>query len=225
MLVQRVRPAFSTACLLTLLTLVLTSRADAALFRRSVYAPGQQVRVQGVVTDTKGNPLPDLRVTLEAARTGYSVYPLGKHKREVATGSAQTTVTGEYGLQFPWNSRFNHFELVVAVPVATPQGEDLHELFRSDITRRVRQGSPVAVPIALADTAFLDTLRQFLGSLRTDEERRTYHQVGRPDRVDRTQQGERVETAWWYFRTGKVYRFRDGRLEKVEDFAPVQPVS
>jgi hypothetical protein len=207
------------------LTLAVATRADAALFRRSVYALGQQVRVQGVVTDGKGRPLPELRVTLEASRTGYSVYPLGRAKREVATGSAQTTVTGEYGLQFPWNPRFNHFELVVAVPVATPQGEDQHELFRGDITRRVRQGSPVAVPIALQDTAFLDTLRQFLGSLRTEEERRTYHQVGRPDRVDRSTQGDHFKTAWWYFRTGKVYRFRDGRLEKVEDFAPVQPVS
>ena len=216
------RPALAAVCLVTL---VLAAPADAALFRRSVYAPGEQVRVQGVVTDGKGRPLPDLRVTLEASRTGYSVYPLGRHKREVATGSAQTTAQGEFGLQFPWNPRFNHFELVVTVPVATPQGEDLRELFRNDITRRVRQGSPVAVPVALADTAFLDTLRQFLGSLKTDEERRTYHQVGRPDRVDRTTQGDRVETAWWYFRAGKVYRFLDGRLEKVEDFAPVQPVS
>jgi hypothetical protein len=205
----------------------LVPRASEAIppFNRSPYDAGQAVTVQGVVTDAKGRPLSDLRVTLEASRTGFSVYPFGKRKREVATGSALTTVRGEYGLQFPWNRRFNHFELVVSVPVATAQGEDLHELYRSDITRRIRQGSPVAVPIALRDTAFLETLRQFLGTLRTDEERRTYHQAGRPDRVDRNEQGTRVETAWWYFRTGKVYRFRDGRLEKVEDFSPVQPVS
>ena len=59
----RLHTALAVVCLLTLLTLV-AARADAALFRRSVYAPGQQVRVQGVVTDGKGRPLPDLRVTL-----------------------------------------------------------------------------------------------------------------------------------------------------------------
>ena len=160
-----------------------------------------------------------------ASRVGFSVYPWGSRKRQVATGSAQTTAQGEFGLQFPWNRRFNHFELVVTVPVATPQGEDQQELWRDDITRRVLQGSPVAVPVALADTAFLDTLRQFLGSLRTDEERRTYRQVGKPDRVDRTTYPDHLETAWWYFRAGKVYRFRDGRLEKVEAFSPVEPLS
>jgi len=194
-------------------------------FNRSPYDPGQAVTVQGVVSDAKGSPISDLRVTLEASRTGFAVYPWGSRKREVATGSATTNARGEFGLQFPWNRRFNHFELVVAVPVATAQGEGMRELWRDDITRRVRQGSPVAVPVALQDTAFLDTLRQFLGTLRTDEERRTYRQVGPPDRVDRTAQGDHLETAWWYFRAGKVYRFRDGRLDKVEAFPPVQPVS
>jgi hypothetical protein len=219
---RRLYTAFAAVCLATF---ALAEPADASLFRRSRYDTGQQVTVQGVVRDAKGQPLSDLRVTLEASRSAFAVYPWGNHKREVATGSALTTAAGEFGLQFPWNRRFDHFELVVAVPVATAQGEDQHELWRSDITRRVLQGSPVAVPVELADTAFLQTLRQFLGSLRTDEERRTYRQVGRPDRVDRTSFPDRLETAWWYFRAGKVYRFRDGRLEKVEEFSPVQPVS
>lgn len=219
---RRLYTALAAVCLATF---ALPETAAASPFRRSPYEPGQQVTVQGVVLDAKGQPLGDLRVTLEASHSGFSVYPWGNRKREVATGSAQTTVAGEFGLQFPWNDRFNHFELVVAVPVATAQGEDQHELWRSDITRRVQQGSPVAVPVELADTVFLETLRQFLGTLRTDEERRTYRQVGRPDRVDQTTYPDRLETAWWYFRAGKVYRFRDGRLETVDEFAPVQPVS
>jgi hypothetical protein len=203
---------------------LLPASAVAAL-RGAPYGNGDPVTIQGVVNDGKGRPLPDLRVTLEASRVGFSVYPWGSHKREVATGSALTTARGEFGLQFPWSRRFNRFELVVAVPVATTHGEELQELWRGDITRRVRQGSPVAVPVSLEDTKFLDTLRDFLGSLRTDEERRTYRQTGKPDRVDRVAFPDHLETAWWYFRTGKVYRFRDGRLEKVEEFAPVQPLS
>jgi len=204
---------------------VLPGCAANAAFGRSPYDAGQKVTVQGVVSDGHGRALPDLRVTLEASRTGLSVYPLGTRKHEVATGSAQTSAQGEFGLQFPWNRRFNHFELVVAVPVATPRGEDLRELWRSDFTRRVQQGSPVAVPVSLQDTTFLDTLRTFFASLKTDEERRTYREAGRPDRVDRTNFPDHLETAWWYFRAGKVYRFRDGRLDKVETFAPVEPVS
>jgi hypothetical protein len=219
---RRLYTALAAVCLASF---VPPDPAAASPFRRSPYEPGQQVTVQGVVRDAKGQPLGDLRVTLEASHTGFTVYPWGSRKREVATGSAQTTVAGDFGLQFPWNGRFNHFELVVAVPVATAQGEDQHELWRDDITRRVLQGSPVAVPVELADTAFLETLRQFLGSLRTDEERRTYRQVGRPDRVDQVSYPDRLETAWWYFRAGKVYRFRDGRLDTVEEFSPVQPVS
>jgi hypothetical protein len=203
---------------------VLPGCAANAAFGRSPYDAGQQVTVQGVVRDGTGRPLPDLRVTLEASRTGFAVYPWGTQKREVATGSAQTTAGGEFGLQFPWNRRFNHFELLVTVPVATPQGEDQHVLWRNDITRRVLQGSPVAVPVALEDTKFLDTLRQFLASLRSDEERRAYRETGKPDRVDSTRVGDRLETAWWYFRAGRVYRFRDGRLEEVETFAPVEPL-
>jgi hypothetical protein len=214
----------SAGAALSLALLALPGCAANAALRGSPYETGQSVLVQGVVRDAKGQPVSDIRVTLEASRTGFAVYPFGTHKREVVTGSAQTTREGEFGLQFPWNGRFNHFELVVAVAVATPQGEDLQELWRNDITRRVRQGSPVAVPVALQDTTFLDTLRQFLGSLRTDEERRTYHEAGKPDRVDRISYPDRLETAWWYFRVGKVYRFRDGHLEKVESFAPVEPL-
>jgi hypothetical protein len=190
----------------------------------SPYSSGQAVTVQGTVADGGGRPLPDLKVTLEASRLGFSVYPWGTHKREVVTGSAQTSPRGDYGLEFPWNDLYNHFELVVAIPVATPQGDDLQELSRQDITRRVLQGSPVAIPVTLTDTAFLDTLRQFLASLKTAEEQKAYHQAGKPDRVDRTSYPDHVETAWWYFTQGKVYRFRDGHLESVDSFAPVQPV-
>jgi hypothetical protein len=206
--------------------LALFALAGAAVqAARAPYDTGQAVTIQGVVSDAKGRPLPDLKVTLEASRVGFAVYPWGNRKREVATGSAQTNPRGEYGLQFPWNRRFNRFELVVAVPVAAPQGEELQELWRSDVTRRVLQGSPVAVPVTLEDTRFLDTLRQFLGSLTTDEERRAYRQAGKPDRVDRVLIGGEQMTTWWYFRAGKAFRFRGGHLEKVEEFPPVQPLS
>jgi hypothetical protein len=191
---------------------------------RFPYAAGEAVLVQGVVADSAGTRVDDVRVVLEASRLGVGVYPPGQRRREIVTGSTRTNAAGEYGLEVTWNRRFNHFELVVGVPVATPQGEVLQELARTDITRRVRQGSPVVVPVTLEDTAFLTTLREFLRGLRTSDEQRVYRETGKPDRVDRVKYPDRDESAWWYFRMGKVFRFVDGRLQRVEDFPPVRPL-
>jgi hypothetical protein len=191
---------------------------------RFPYDAGQRVVVQGVVADGQGKALRDLQVVLEASRMGFGVYPPGERKREVVTGSTQTDREGEYGLELGWNPRFNHFELVVAVPVVSRGAETLQELSRQDITRRVRQGSPVAVPVTLQDTSFLTNLRTFLADVESADEQRVYRETGKPDRVDSVKYPDRTETAWWYFATGKVYRFRNGRLDKVEDFAPVRPL-
>lgn len=190
----------------------------------AAYTEGQPVLVQGIVSDREGKPIRDVQVELEASRLGFSVYPWGDRKRDVVTGTANTDPQGGYGLQFPWSRLYNHFEVVVSIPVATAHGEDRQELRRIDISRRMGQGSPVAVPVTLEDTSFLDTLREFLSSLRTEEEKATYRDVGRPDRVDRNTLPDHVDTAWWYFEEGKVYRFRDGRLQTVDSFDPVHPV-
>ena len=195
-----------------------------AVGARFPYEAGDAVTIQGVVTDGAGTPLDDLEVVLEASRLGVGIYPPGQRKREIVTGSTRTNAAGEYGLELTWNRRFNHFELVVGVPVASPQGEILQELARVDVTRRLKQGSPVAVPVTLEDTAFLTTLREFLAALRTADEHRVYRETGKPDRVDRVKYPDRDESAWWYFRHGKVFRFRDGRLDRVEDFPPVKPL-
>ena len=49
-----------------------------------------------------------------------------------------------------------------------------------------------------------------------------YQERGRPDKVETTRYEDRVETAWWYFEQGKVCRFADGELVKVEEFDPVE---
>lgn len=192
---------------------------------RFPYEAGQRVNVQGVVSDGQGRPLADLHVVLEASRMGVGLYPPGERKREVVTGSTRTDASGDFGLELAWSPRFNHFELVVGIPFVRAGGaEELHELTRIDITRRLRQGSPVAVPVTLQDTTFLETLRGFLAGLDSADEQRVYRETGKPDRVDRVRYPDRDESAWWYFAMGKVYRFRDGRLERVEDFVPVRPL-
>jgi hypothetical protein len=222
----RIPAAWLLLSFLSFLLLGSAAHASVPVLRHPPYSPGQQVTVQGVVNDGKGNHLAGLRVTLEASRENFSLYPWGMQKAQVVTGTAETSAQGDFGLEFPWNRWYNHFELSVSIPVGIAGGEESHLLWHDDITRRVLQGSPVVVPVTLEEdvAAFLATFRTFLGALSTDEERRTYRDSGRPDQVDHNSFPDHVEAAWWYFRAGKVVRFRDGHVEKVETFTPVEPL-
>jgi hypothetical protein len=194
------------------------------LRERFPYAAGERVTVQGVVADGTGAAVGEVEVVLEASRLGFGLYPPGERKREVVTGRTRSDAGGNFGLELSWNRRYNHFELVVGVPLVRDGNEVLHELVRLDVTRRVRQGSPVVLPVTLQDTGFLTKLREFLAQADSADERRIYREAGKPDRVDAVKHPDREESAWWYFAAGKVYRFRDGRLEKVEEFPPVRPL-
>ncbi|HVS03686.1 MAG TPA: hypothetical protein VMT16_13025 [Thermoanaerobaculia bacterium] len=191
---------------------------------RFPFASGETVQVTGMVTDARGTPLRDLDVVLEASREGFGLEPLGGGTREVSRGATRTDRQGEFGLEWGWSRRYNRFELVVGVPVSTGAGERLHELERVDLTRRLRQGSPVAVPLVIEDTSFLATLRGFLASLSSPDEKRVYQEMGKPDRVDEVDFPDRREASWWYFDRGKVYRFVDGRLAEVDEFEPISPL-
>jgi hypothetical protein len=46
--------------------------------------------------------------------------------------------------------------------------------------------------------------------------------MGKPDRIRNVQYPRHLESSWWYFESGRVYRFRDGRLEQVVPFDPVR---
>jgi hypothetical protein len=191
---------------------------------RAPYETGETVRVNGVVTDAAGTPIGDLEIVIEAARLGLHLGPIGKAPKEVVRGATRTDASGQFALQWAWDPRFDRFELVVAVPVQGPGGPDLHVLSRTDITRRVLQGSPVAMPTILEDVSFLETLRAFLAELDTADERRVYAEMGRPDRVETTRYPGRTEVSWWYFEAGKVFRFEDGSLAGSRTFDPVRPL-
>ncbi len=47
--------------------------------------------------------------------------------------------------------------------------------------------------------------------------------MGRPDRLKTFDYPDYEEVSWWYFADGKAYRFRDGKLDQVVHFEPVEP--
>jgi hypothetical protein len=186
------------------------------------YDQGERVQVTGIVTGRDGRPLPGIRVSLEATRSYFSLRQLRKTAAEdIRRVSALTNAQGEYTVEWPWDSYFNHFELVSGVPVRKGKQDRVEELAREDVTKRLLAGSPVVVSPVIENTQFLESLNQFLAMVRSADEQRTYEEMGKPDRVKRLQYPDHVEDSWWYFESGRVYRFRDGRLEQVVPFTPV----
>jgi hypothetical protein len=189
------------------------------------YDQGQRVQVTGLVADPQGRPLDGVRVTLEVSRTYFSVRQFRRTQADdVRRVSATTNARGEYSVEWPWDSYFNHFELVAGVPVRKGRADRLEELTREDVTKRLVGGSPVVVSLVVQNVKFLENLRQFLAMVKSDDERRTYDEMGKPDKVQRFEYPDHVEASWWYFESGRVYRFRSGRLEQVVPFTPVPAI-
>jgi hypothetical protein len=192
----------------------------AAAARR--YEQGKRIQVTGLVGDREGRPLSDVRVVLEASRSYFSMRQLRRTEKDIRRVSAVTNARGEYTLEWPWDSYFNRFELVVGVPVRKGSTEKLEELQRTDVTERMLAGSPVVAALTVQNAAFLEKLRQFVASVKSDDEHRVYDEMGKPDEVKTVRYPDSTESTWWYFDHGRAYRFRDGRLEQVIPFDPVK---
>jgi len=206
------------ACLLAPLALL----ASAGALSAAPYDDGQHVQFTGIVSDPQGQPLAGVRVVLEVSRTYFSVRHLRREAADMRKVSGTTNERGEYSLDWPWDSYFNHFEIAVGVPVRKAREERLEELERLDVTQRARASTPVVSAIVVQNAAFISHLREFLASVRSDDEHKVYDEMGRPDRVETVQYPGWAEVSWWYFETGRVYRFRDGRLQQVVPFDPVK---
>ncbi len=188
----------------------------------STPAEGERVSITGVVADRAGTPIAGLDVALEASRTRFDVRAMRREKAETRRISAQTNARGEFSLEWPWTPGFDLFELVAGVGTRGASGEGFTAFARSDVSRRVSQGGQVIAALEVQDTAPLETLRTFLAGLTSEDERRIYDEMGRPDSIDRVNGGAWTEATWWYFATGRACRFRDGRLEQVQEFDPVR---
>jgi hypothetical protein len=208
----------SLSLLLVVLAVLLAATPAAA----APYEQGQRIQFTGLVSDRQGRPLTGVQVVLEVTRTYFSMRHLRREQVDTRKVRGTTNERGEYSLEWPWDSYFNHFELAVGVPVRKARAEQLQELERVDVTKRATAGTPVVSALVVQNAAFIVHLREFLASVRTDDQRRVYDEMGRPDKVETVQYPSWAEASWWYFETGRVYRFRDGHLEQVVPFDPVK---
>lgn len=206
------RAAAATVLLALLVTLLAAPPAAAR------HEEGDRVEVTGLVTDPGGEPLPGVRVALEASRAVFSLRKFGRELRNTRRAAAVTGERGEFTLEWPWDRYFNHYELVVGVPVRTAGGERFEVLERREVTRRLQRNDPMVITIAVERADFVRTLQAFVASVDSDDERRIYQQMGKPDKVE--ERG--AVRSWWYFDQGRMVRFRDGELVEMETFDPVE---
>jgi hypothetical protein len=196
--------------------LVLLLAAPPVLAAR--HEDGTQVEVTGLVTDAAGKPLADVRVVLEASRAVFSFRSFGRELKDTRRVAAVTDGRGSYTVTWPWDDYFNHFELVAGVPVRGKDTERFEVLARSNITRRIERNNPTVATLVVENAEFVRTLQAFLASVDTDDERRIYQRMGKPDRVE--DRGD--ERTWWYFEHGQLFRFTDGTLTETSTFDPVE---
>lgn len=199
---------------------------------RSDYRSGAMVAFTGKVIDVAGEPLPGITVVLEVSRSeltlGQRLNPVRMLRRDSATGTPTLHVLGETGadgvfrIEWSWNRRYDTFAVVAALPIRQ-RGEELDVLRRVDVSLKVDGSPTIDVPIELEETPLLAWARKFFhpDAAPSADERRVYHEVGRPDRVDTAVTDYDPDSSWWYFEIGRVYRFREGRLDQVEHFEPV----
>lgn len=217
----------STSGLLTALLATLLLWQSPVAEAAAGHRKGDHVLFSGQVTGGDSEPLANITVLLELSRTTFSIRRFRQVKKNTLSIPVTTTVGGQYLHDWRWDGYYNTFELAVAIPVpkgagsAAGQSDGYEILHRTDVTEQVRQGSPVVTPLVVESQGDLGWLRRLLGGNASSEELRIFHEMGQPDRVDTHDGGA---TAWWYFETGKVYRFRAGALEQVEHFEPIKPL-
>jgi hypothetical protein len=205
--------------ILAIATLVATPAAA------TPYNDNERLQFTGVVSDPAGKPVPGVEVVVEVSRRYLSLRQLRRADKDVRRVGALTNAQGEYRIEWPWDGYFNHFQLLAGISVRHGKEEHLEVLESEDVTERVLAGSPVVSPIEIHDRGVVDRLRDFVASVRSEDQRRVYEEMGVPEDVKRVSYAGReqeTEVSWWYFEAGKVYRFRDGRLDQVERFDPVQ---
>jgi hypothetical protein len=213
------------SALLPLLPLLAAGMVSTAAAASSPYSDGDRVQFTGIVTDAAGRPMPGVQVALEAARSYLRLRELRHAEKDARRVLATTNAQGEYSIEWTWDDYFNHFQLLAGVSARRGKSESLQVVEREDVSERVLAGSPVVSAIVIHDRGIVDRLQAFVAAVRSADEHRVYEEMGVPDDVKRVNFAGRApsaEVSWWYFDAGKVFRFRDGRLEQVERFDPVR---
>ena len=181
---------------------------------------GDVVKVSGQILDDEGVPVSGVSVLLEATRTTYSWLKRKKETEPPLQQIGQVDAEGRFEIPWSWHRRYNAFALTVAMEVTRGGQPDYEILHRQDLTTEMTGGAPVHVFITLKEAGYVRWLESYIAGQATEDEEQVFGDNGRPDRI----KVDDRESSWWYFTAGKVIRFRDGKLDQVIHFDPMDSV-
>lgn len=205
---------------------VMSALAAVAIGEPSQAAPYQEgdfIEITGAVTDPSGGPIPDVKVVFKVTRKSFAISKMERATRDEVIQMTSTDPNGQFSFRYRWVDYYNRFEVMVGMPRRAAAGESFEVLVKQDLSSRIEKGSPVVVGLVIEDEEFLVSLRAFLESVDSADERRIYDEMGNPDKVETSEFPTHDEISWWYFKAGKTYRFKDGELIQIVDFEPVAP--
>lgn len=182
---------------------------------------GDVVRVAGRVVDAAGEPIAGATVVLEAYRTGFDLLRMKRRDQPPVLSPTTTGEDGRFALDWSWNRIHDRFELVVGAAVNHGGEASVEAFLRNDATAAMAGDQANGLRLVVDDDGVLRWLVGFAASGGSEDERKIFGELGRPDRVDREQRDDGLEITWWYFDIGKAYRFVGGRLTELVHFDPV----
>ena len=194
-----------------------------SVYQDNPYRRGETIEIEGTVADATGVPAEGVTVVLLASRRSYELRSLRRVEEGLVRVAATTDAQGGFTIEWTWDPYYDTFRIRAEGSPATPAGSGgggvvLTEL---DMTRRIGEGSPVVVALEVAGAGAHRALQAFTATPHSDDQKRVFEEMGKPDRVDRLEMSGGDEVAWWYFGRGKSFHFRDGRLDQVSEFEPV----
>ena len=164
-------------------------------------------------------------MVLLASHRGFELRSLRRVEEGLVRVAATTDAQGRFAIEWSWNPYYDTFRIRAeggpGSPAGAGSGAQRGVLTEVDLTRRIGEGSPVVVALEVADAGPHRELQASTAAPHSDDERRVFDEMGKPDRVDRLEMPGGEEVAWWYFDRGKSFHFRDGRLDQVSEFEPV----
>jgi hypothetical protein len=197
--------------------------ARGSVYQDVPYRRGDSVTIEGSVTDAAGVALEGMTVALLASNRGFELRSFRMVEEGLVRVPTTTDARGRFAIQWTWNPYYDTF-WIRAEGLGRPAGGGTPApavLSEIDLTRRIREGSPVVVALEVADAGPHRLASTFDQAARSDDQSRVFEEMGKPDRVDRLDMTGGDEVAWWYFGRGKSYHFRAGRLDQVTEFEPL----
>jgi hypothetical protein len=195
-----------------------------SVYQDDPYRRGETIEIGGSVTDPTGAPVEGMTVVLLASHRGFELRNLRRVEEGLVRLAATTDAQGRFAIQWTWNPYYDTFRIRAEGAPGAPAvagGQNAVVLSEVDLTRRIGEGSPVVVALEVADAGPHRAREAITSAPHSDDQKRVFEQMGKPDRVDRLEMSGGDEVAWWYFERGKSFHFRDGRLDQVSEFEPL----